>query len=196
MASSRSDAQSLRLPRNVCVSVCASRKAHRHQLKERKREWRRTRRKRGGSLAYSSLPRKRAAATQMSQNPYADERAEKWISGRIFWRTDSARLRLKKLCVLWDGMGDYSHAQTGHGLAKQRGQRSKVQWVGRQANKPASRSRMQTRNTFQVDLKERRETAMKQLSSHISTFTHKPPPSPWLHFEHRQGPVGTLNIAD
>lgn len=27
-------------------------------------------------------------------------------------------------------------------------------------------------------LKERRETAMKQLSSHISTFTHKPPPSP------------------
>ena len=67
--------------------VCLSRKACRLQQRvERKGEWGGAR---GGSLTCSSLPRKRAAAMQMSWNPYADEQGEKLISGQILWRVDT-----------------------------------------------------------------------------------------------------------
>lgn len=82
MASSRSDAQRLLLPRNVCVhreKHTGSSGGERH---ERKGEWRGMRR----SLTYSSLPCKRAAAIQMSQNPYASARGGKLIARQIFWR--------------------------------------------------------------------------------------------------------------
>lgn len=69
------------LPRNVCVCVFLEKHTGRERLRranESEEEWR--------SLTYSSFPCKRAAAIQMSQNPYTDECSEKWISRQIFWR--------------------------------------------------------------------------------------------------------------
>lgn len=111
----------------MCVCVRLSRKAHRQQLREDRRvkeneeEWR--------SLTYPSLPCKRAAAIQMSRNPYTDECREKLISRQIFggintvdgYRRVQRNFMADGRCVTARSITHTTldGVQTGHRLAKQ-----------------------------------------------------------------------------
>lgn len=147
MASSRSNPQILRLPRNVPASF---RKRHTHKIAsrrgrkgERRREWK--------SLTYSTLACKRAAAVPMSQNPYTNEHGEKWISRQIFWQSNTVkeRQRLQRNFLIYGCSvtaetifhTPLNRLHTGHRLTKQEveGQKfSKFDWGRRFIRLPVS----------------------------------------------------------